>query len=79
MHTISSASPASTRLGPDDPPVVAWERLVGRFADLFTRPSSGLFCTLIAGWALCPGRRTVTRMVDVADPDGVHGLPPGPG
>ncbi len=72
MLTISSASPASTRLSPDDPPVVAWERLLGRFADLFTRPSSGLFCTLITGWALCPGRRTVTRMVDIADPDGVH-------
>jgi hypothetical protein len=43
-----------------------------RFADLFTRPSSGLFCTLITGWALCPGRRTVTRMLDVADPDGMH-------
>ncbi len=72
MHTISSASAAGMLLGPDDPPVVAWERLLGRFFDLFTRPSSGLFCTLITGWALCPGRRTVTRIVDVADPDRVH-------
>jgi DDE superfamily endonuclease len=72
LLTISSASPAGTAPGPDELPVIAWERLLGRFTDLFTRPSSGLFLTLVTGWALCPGRRTVTRMVDVADPDGVH-------
>ena len=52
--------PVGTPPGTDDSPAAAWERLLGRFADLFTRPSSGLFCTLITGWALCPGRRTVT-------------------
>jgi hypothetical protein len=72
LLTISPASPVGTPHGTDDPPVIAWERLLGRFTDLFTRPSSGLFLTLVTGWALCPGRRTVTRMVDVADPDGVH-------
>ena len=73
MLTICSASPVGTPPGTDDSPAAAWERLLGRFADLFTRPSSGLFCTLITGWALCrPGRRTVTRMLDVADPDGIH-------
>lgn len=36
---MSSASPASTRPRPDDPSVVAWERVLGRFADLFTQPS----------------------------------------
>ncbi len=72
MLTISSASPVGAPHGTADSTAVAWERLLGRFADLFTKPSSGLFCTLITGWALCPGRRTVTRMVDVADPDGLH-------
>jgi len=72
LTTISSASPVGTPHGAGDPPVIAWERLLGRFTDLFTRPSSGLFLTLVTGWVLCPGRRTVTRMVDVADPDGAH-------
>jgi hypothetical protein len=72
LLTICSASPVGTPPGTDDSPAAARERLLGRFADLFTRPSSGLFCTLITGWALCPGRRTVTRMLDVADPDGMH-------
>jgi hypothetical protein len=52
--------------------LIVWDRLIGRFTDLFTRPSSALFLTLVTGWVLCPGRRTITRMVDVADPDGVH-------
>jgi hypothetical protein len=72
LLTISSASPAGTAPGADDSPVIEWERLLGRFTDLFSRPSSALFLTLVTGWVLCPGRRTVTRMVDVADPDGVH-------
>ena len=45
---------------------------LGRFTDLFTRPSSALFLTLVTGWVLCLGRRPITRMVDVADPDGDH-------
>jgi hypothetical protein len=28
--------------------------------------------SLISAWALCPGRRTVTRMITLADPDGEH-------
>jgi len=65
-----SASPLGTPHGTDDSTAVAWERLLSRFADLFTRPSTGLFCTLVTGWALCPGRRTVTRMISLADPQG---------
>jgi len=72
LLTISSASPAGAAPGPDDSPIIEWERLLGRFTDLFTKPSSALFLTLVTGWVLRPGRRTVTRMVDVADPDGVH-------
>jgi len=57
---------------PDHPPVIAWERLLGRFADLFTRPSAALFMVLIGAWVLCPGRRTVIRMIGIGDPDGEH-------
>jgi DDE superfamily endonuclease len=72
LLTISSASPARPSSSPDEPAVIAWERLLGRFTDLFAKPSSGLFLTLVTGWVLCPGRRTITRMVDVADPDRAH-------
>jgi hypothetical protein len=72
LHTISSASPAGTRPGPDQSPAIAWDQLLDRFTDLFRKPSSALFLTLVAGWVLWPGRRTVTRMVEVADPDGAH-------
>jgi hypothetical protein len=49
LLTISFASPAGPPPGPGEPPVIAWERLLGRFTDLFTRPSSGLFLTLVTG------------------------------
>lgn len=72
MPTLSSASPACTRPWHDHPPVCAWERLLWNFADLFRRPSFQLFLSLISAWPLCPGRRTVTRMITVADPQGEH-------
>lgn len=72
MPTISPASSACTRPWHDHLPVVAWERLLWNFADLFRRPSFQLFLSLISAWPLCPGRRTVTRMIAVADPDGEH-------
>jgi len=55
-----------------DPPATAWELLLWNFADLFTRPSFRLFLNLISAWLPCPGRRTVTRMITVADPEGEH-------
>ena len=72
MLTISPASAVCPSAWHDHPPVIAWERLLGRFADLFTRPSAALFTILAGAWVLCPGRRTVTRMVAIGDPDGVH-------
>ena len=35
-----------------------WERLLGRYANLFTRPSAALFTILVGAWGLCPGRHT---------------------
>jgi len=49
-----------------------WPALLVTCAAVFTRPSFVLFCTLMSAWVLCPGRRTVTRMIGVADPEGHH-------
>lgn len=49
-----------------------WDALVQACAAVFTRPSFILFWTLVSAWVLCPGRRTVTRMIRVADPAGMH-------
>ncbi|MDN5861192.1 MAG: transposase, partial [Pseudonocardia sp.] len=37
---------------------------------MFTAPGYALFTDLLAGWVLTPGRRTITRMLTVADPHG---------
>ena len=49
-----------------------WDALLRACAAVFTRPSWALFWTLVSAWVLCPGRRTVTRMIGVADPEGAH-------
>ncbi len=69
MQTIRHAPARSWR---EAPPAIAWELLLWNFADLFRRPSFRLFLSLISAWPLCPGRRTITRMIAVADPDGEH-------
>lgn len=48
----------------------AWESLVGRAQGCFSAPSFAIFTTILAGWVLAPGRRTITAMVAVADPAG---------
>ena len=53
-------------------PAQAWELLVLLFAQSFTQPSFDLFSKLLAGWILCPGRRTVTRIIRVIDANGAH-------
>ena len=37
---------------------------------MFTAPGFAVFTDLLAGWVLTPGRRTITRMITVADPQG---------
>lgn len=39
-------------------------------AHAFTRPGFAVFADLIEGWALTPGRRTITRIIGDVDPDG---------
>lgn len=50
----------------------AWDVVVEACAAVFTQPSFLLFQTLVTAWVLCPGRRTVTRMIPVADPARAH-------
>lgn len=50
---------------------VAW---LASFAGVFTTRSSEIFAEICTAWVLCPGRRTVTRMVQVMGPlaSGAH-------
>lgn len=48
----------------------AWTTIVTMTAHAFTRPGFAVFADLIEGWALTPGRRTITRIIGVVDPDG---------
>jgi len=53
-------------------PAQAWDLLVLLFSSSFTQPSFDLFSKLLAGWILCPGRHTVTRIIRVIDAEGDH-------
>ena len=47
----------------------AWDQALGETAGVFTSPSFAIFVTLLTGWVLAPGRRTICAMIGVADPD----------
>ena len=47
-----------------------WLQLLAGFASVFTAPSLPLFVNLASGWVLCPGRRTITRIYRLAEPQG---------
>lgn len=47
-----------------------WSLLLVSVSAAFTQPSFTLFRELASAWVLCPGRRIVTRMIRVADPEG---------
>ncbi|MBW8017910.1 MAG: transposase [Planctomycetes bacterium] len=40
--------------------------LLTPFAGSFSRPSFENFQTLVVGWILCPGRHTITRVIEAA-------------
>ena len=48
----------------------AWTAIIASVAGAFTRPSFRVFADLMAGWVLTPGRRTITRIIGVVDPEG---------
>lgn len=47
----------------------AWTAILELAMRAFTRPSFAIFADLLSGWVLTPGRRTVTRIITVVDPD----------
>lgn len=47
----------------------AWTAILGVAVRAFTRPSFAIFTDLLTGWVLTPGRRTITRIITVVDPD----------
>jgi hypothetical protein len=50
----------------------AWTAIIAMAGCAFTRPGFAIFTDLITGWALTPGRRTITRIIGVIDPDGAR-------
>ncbi len=48
--------------------LLLWKHVIGDCAPCFTAPSFQLWQLLIHGWVLCPGRRTVTRIITIGDP-----------
>ncbi len=49
-----------------------WESLLAKTRGEFTAASFALFQTLVCGWVLAPGRRTITALICVGDPEGRH-------
>lgn len=52
--------------------LLAWDLLLLVFTQAFTQPSFALFTKVLSGWVICPGHRTVTRMIRVGDSEGEH-------
>ena len=48
----------------------AWMAVVGLVRSCLSAPSYAIFSTLLTGWVLAPGRRTITAMICAADPEG---------
>ena len=44
-------------------PMTAWTLLLVPFSVLWTNPSAEVFETLVDAWIVCPGRRTITRLI----------------
>ena len=50
-------------------PATVWDDFLATTRDAFGGPAFGIFQTLMVGWVLAPGRRTITNMICVGDPD----------
>lgn len=44
--------------------------IVQYFSTIFTTPTAELFTRLVTGWVLCTAKRTITRILPFADPQG---------
>lgn len=49
---------------------LAWERILAWLGAVFYAPSREIFTRLAQAWVLCPGRRTLTRLYLLAEPEG---------
>jgi hypothetical protein len=47
-----------------------WAGLLQTARGAFGAPSFGVFSTLLCGWVIAPGRRTITAMICAGDPEG---------
>ena len=47
-----------------------WAGLLQAAHGAFGAPSFGVFSTLLCGWVIAPGRRTITAMICAGDPEG---------
>jgi hypothetical protein len=53
-------------------PISTLKDLLLNLSPVFTAPSMTLFTTLVVGWIVCPGRRTVNGLMPYVDPDRTH-------
>jgi hypothetical protein len=51
-------------------PAEAFHSLLGVCRGAFSAPGFGVFLTLMTGWVLAPGRRTITALICAGDPEG---------
>jgi len=49
-----------------------WPELLGQFFQIFTKPGTEIFLSLMTGWVLCTARRSVTGILPFADPTYKH-------
>lgn len=50
----------------------AWTDIVQYFFPVFTAPTARIFLNLVTGWILCTTRKTITRILPLADPQSIH-------
>lgn len=50
--------------------MITWAAMLDLVRGSFTAPGFACFTDLLTGWVLSPGRRTITRMLTVGDPEG---------
>jgi len=51
-------------------PAESWGAILAGFIPAFTGPGFEIFSRMAWGWALCPGRRAITRVYHFAEPQG---------
>jgi hypothetical protein len=71
-HGALTTAPGPRRSGPPAGPGGDGDLAGGAPAcpGVFTALGYRLFCDLMTGWVLAPGRRTITRVLTLADPEG---------